>query len=759
MTVLRWLLFVLAPVVLLPAAMSVAIAQQSDAVRQTIERRCVVCHGCYDAPCQFRMSSDDGLLRGASKERVYQASRLSDAPLTRLGFDATTVKQWRGLGFFDVLTAKAEGQSVMERMLALGQAHPPHQNQPLPKAIDLDINRKFSCPAPAEMPAYERRNPFGGMPYGTAPLTDGELKGLTDWIDSGAPPLQTKTVAAPQLAAQVAAWEGFLNGRDNRQKLVARYIYEHLFLAHLYLPDLSGDRFFQLVRSRTAPGEPIDVVATRRPFDDPGTADVFYRLRPVDGTILHKTHIVYGFGADRLARYRELFFSGNWSVTELPSYERAVASNPFAAFAAIPAEARYRFLLDDADYFIRTFIRGPVCRGQVAVDVIEDRFWVTFLSPEADLSVTDPAYLAEATPFLGLPAAQAEGSLLDRLVPTYLEHNRRYTELRRKRYAEADPSRRGPTIDAIWPGRQGAGATVLTVFRHFDNATVVGGFFGDTPETAWVIDFPIFERIYYDLVAGFDVFGSVEHQLSTRMYMDLLRMESEDLFLSFLPADIRRPLHDAWYRGGRAKVRFVYLQPPIDIETGTRVVFSTDDPKAELLMKALARDKSVAVKTDPLNRSTDDRSSLPDSLAALARLSSIRAPWVRQLPDVLLLHIRGDDDRVVTFVRNKAHTNVAHLFAENLRREPRKDTVTLIDGPLGSYPNFFLVVDKAQLADFITRLETVQSKGDWLEFIGTFGVRRSSPAFWQTSDFFQDVMAARPPAATGLLDLNRYKDP
>ena len=41
----------------------------------------------------------------------------------------------------------------------------------------------------------------------------------------------------------------------------------------------------------------------------------------------------------------------------------------------------YRHLLDDAQYFTMTFIRGPVCRGQVAVDVIEDHFFVSYLDP------------------------------------------------------------------------------------------------------------------------------------------------------------------------------------------------------------------------------------------------------------------------------------------------------------------------------------------------------------------------------------------
>ena len=48
----------------------------------------------------------------------------------------------------------------------------------------------------------------------------------------------------------------------------------------------------------------------------------------------------------------------------------AKAGNPFAAFADIPARARYQFLLDDAEYEIATFIQGPVCNGSMAVNSV-----------------------------------------------------------------------------------------------------------------------------------------------------------------------------------------------------------------------------------------------------------------------------------------------------------------------------------------------------------------------------------------------------
>ncbi len=36
-------------------------------VKPILDRRCVVCHSCYNAPCQLKLSSYEGLDRGASK--------------------------------------------------------------------------------------------------------------------------------------------------------------------------------------------------------------------------------------------------------------------------------------------------------------------------------------------------------------------------------------------------------------------------------------------------------------------------------------------------------------------------------------------------------------------------------------------------------------------------------------------------------------------------------------------------------------------
>ena len=91
----------------------------------------------------------------------------------------------------------------------------------------------------------------------------------------------------------------------------------------------------------------------------------------------------YALNDARMARLKALFIDAPYEVGALPSYEAAVASNPFVAFRELPVESRYRLMLEEAQFTLMGFIKGPVCRGQVAVDVINDHFWVMFEQPHA----------------------------------------------------------------------------------------------------------------------------------------------------------------------------------------------------------------------------------------------------------------------------------------------------------------------------------------------------------------------------------------
>ena len=58
---------------------------------------------------------------------------------------------------------------------------------------------------------------------------------------------------------------------------------------------------------------------------------------------------------------------------------------------ALPVRSRYRFMLEEAQFTLMGFIKGPVCRGQVALDVIEDRFWINALPQQGVMFNFPPA--------------------------------------------------------------------------------------------------------------------------------------------------------------------------------------------------------------------------------------------------------------------------------------------------------------------------------------------------------------------------------
>ncbi|MBO9446796.1 fatty acid cis/trans isomerase [Ruegeria sp. R14_0] len=732
-------------------------------VQDILNHRCVVCHSCYDAPCQLKLTSPDGLLRGASKQAVYHTERLTDAQPTRLGIDAQTVPEWRALGFFSVLPSsdqKDEDGSLLERYLTLGRQEPLAANVPIPPELGLALDRRLACPTPQEFDTYSASNPKAGMPYAAAPLSENEYQLLMTWAQSGAPTPAATPELSEEVQAQIASWEEFLNSPDPRNQLMSRYIYEHLFLARLHFPGTDPRQFFQLVRSATPPGSEIDIIATRRPFDDPGSAPFYYRIEPFNETIVHKDHLVYPFGPERMARYHQLFLDPTWTVENLPSYGEDEGGNPFSTFAEIPARSRYQFLLDDALFFVRSFIRGPVCHGETAVDVIEDRFWVSFLDPDADLSVTDPSFLADSAAFLELPVGALDGRVLGDLQGLSHENQVKYLEFRETRYRESAVHETGFSYDAIWDGDGTNPQALITVFRHFDNASAMTGFHGGIPETAWVIDFPVFERIYYDLVAGYDVFGRVEHQLSTRLYMDELRMESEDTFLFFMPPDVRPTLHETWYQGTLAELHTYWHRRYVDPSFPTGIQFETDTPKQEFLLELLNRGNGLWAINDPINRCKKPACS-DDDPTRLRALANQTGEWVQFFPDASILLVETEDEppTLYTLIHDKAHYNVAFLFNEEDRRDPQADVLSILPGIVGSYPNFFFKIRQDQLDPFVNAAKEVRSQVDWVKFAETYGLRRTSPEFWQTSDQVMAMFLANNPVQAGVLDLNRYKDP
>jgi len=756
---------------LLLLALSGSVAAQDPAMPPSISysrdiqpiftEKCVACHACYDSACQLNLGSGEGAARGASKMPVYDGERTQAAPTTRLFYDAFGKRAWQQKDFYSVLDAQGSQAALMARMLELGHKTPLTPNAKLPQDIVLGLNRNNLCAMPGEFDAYAGAHPKEGMPLAVTGLTDQQYQTLQRWLASGAPIDEQSLAPSAKEAMQIAQWENLLNAPGARQSLVGRWLFEHWYLAHIYFKDGEPGHYFQWVRSRTPSGQPIDLIATRRPNDDPGTR-VYYRLWPVQGVIVHKTHITYPLSAAKMARIKSLFYNGNWQVNALPGYGPQSRANPFATFEAIPAQARYQFMLDNAEYFVRTFIRGPVCRGQIATDVIRDNFWALFQAPEHDLYITDPNYRGQATPLLAMPGQNDDvGSVLS-LWRDYRDKRNEYEALRRDSYADLP----APSWSTLWAGNDNA---LLSIFRHFDSASVTKGLIGEVPQTMWLFDYPLLERTYYQLAVNFDVFGNVSHQAQTRLYFDLIRNGAEQNFLRLMPADSREDYLNDWYQdGGQFKMWLDY--EAIDDDKPTALKLDEKDPKRDFALQLLTRYGDLNARPDPINRCDGAYCSRPNidpalqnAEQALSRLASRPAAGLKvidQLPEATMLRVETASGKreVYSLLRNRAHSNVAFLLGESRRFQPGLDTLTIYPGVLTSYPNFMFNVPAAQVPAFVDAMENARDANRFEKIVERWGIRRSHPQFWEYFHDLSQYIHETDPVEEGVLDMNRYEN-
>lgn len=84
----------------------------SQSVQPILESRSVVCHGCYDAPCQLKLSSAQGIERGISNQLVYDGARLLAEKPNRLFIDGQNTQDWRERGFSPVLNERMQTEEA-----------------------------------------------------------------------------------------------------------------------------------------------------------------------------------------------------------------------------------------------------------------------------------------------------------------------------------------------------------------------------------------------------------------------------------------------------------------------------------------------------------------------------------------------------------------------------------------------------------------------------------------------------------------------
>lgn len=734
-------------------------------IQPVLEQRCVVCHACYDAPCQLKLTSPEGIDRGTSKDLVYSGSRLLASSPSRLFVDQPDTFAWRDSGFSPVLNERTQSADtnralgVMHQALDLKKQHPlPDTTRLDPKEFDLSINRKNECPSDDEYQHFARKNPSHGMPFALPAIADKEHQLLSQWLADGAKMAHQNTVSEDD-QKRIEQWEEFLNQNSLHWQLVARYIYEHLFLGNIHFLEEGKNnpqsQYYKLVRSSTAPGQPITIIPTRRPYDDPKVDRVYYRLMPMQQSIVSKTHMPYSLTDKRLAWMKTLFAKPHHEISELPGYSKKF-TNPFVTFQAIPAAARYEFMLSEAKYIISGYIKGPVCRGQVAVDVINDHFWVFFVAPRTEAIPPLDEFLKNQAGHLRLPGEQGSNAGIVTNWLKYSRLNSDYLLSKRNALNEIFSKNNALNLDLIWDGDGHNKNAALTVFRNFDNAAVVTGLVGRAPKTSWIIDYPLLERIHYLLTVDFDVYGNIGHQLNTRLYMDFLRIEAEFNFLTLLPKERRLKVRDHWYRDASERVKNHLYQCENYITQSPAIEYTNSMPKIELYQHIKYRLRNVLDHQHSLSKDDIDASQA----TALKKLQ-----WISGRPATLMaehsliyVHSNGQPRRLYTLLSNRAHSNITSLFLESKYRLPEEDTLTIADGVIGDYPNAFFNVDESELSAFVNRIASLRSEQDYQKLLDLYGVRRTNKAFWQFSDTLHETYVNQQTYNAGVMDYNRIEN-
>lgn len=313
---------------------------------------------------------------------------------------------------------------------------------------------------------------------------------------------------------------------------------------------------------------------------------------------------------------------------------------------------------------------------------------------------------------------------------------------------------------------------MLTVFRHDDNAVVVKGFQGDLPKTLFFLDYALMERLVYNLVVNFDVYGNISHQMLTRIYMDLIRMEAEEMFLSFLPPKNRLPYRKEWYKGLLAEAKLKYVFPLMDTTAPTQVVYKKNkNVKTDFVEQVLYNYMSDEVKgpADFINWKTlklplEEAKKAPLSKAAsiLRDISAVKPKGKMRFPNFfpensyLVVTKEKAAPEIFSVIKNREHENISWILGEALRLAPKEDTLTILSGFYNYYPNQFFSVEEKDLENFRNQVLKISNVNDYKNLKKKYAVSRVADNFWPTYDLLNATYKKDFPVEAGHLDLTRY---
>ncbi len=343
------------------------------------------------------------------------------------------------------------------------------------------------------------------------------------------------------------------------------------------------------------------------------------------------------------------------------------------------------------------------------------------------------------------------------------------------------------TLKDLWDGTgdsshpKGNPNSWINITRHGRSATVQLGGEGGLPQSIWVMSYSNFERLYYNLVASYQEWGSSLHKMATWRHMSYVRLEGEDLAISFLPLAYRDEVRSRFTRGLavlKNAVRFP-LWSTVGMNEGRHLnpFAAWDLPPRPSSYKWGNADESIHYLVEtvrqilkPIHGEPNNEGLSAERLAFEARLNKLmgrsqvktREVFAQFLPNTAYLTLTASDGSPWVYSLNADRGYLAHniMLAEEKSRDPKLDSLAVYRGFVGHYPNVFLEVPFAKADEFLREIATLNSAEAGKRFEAKWGIARNSDRFWPFFDWLHTFKASVSPGVDpveqGVADLSQY---
>jgi len=167
---------------------------------------------------------------------------------------------------------------------------------------------------------------------------------------------------------------------------------------------------------------------------------------------------------------------------------------------------------------------------------------------------------------------------------------------------------------------------------------------------------------------------------------------------------------------------------------------------------------------DRLNAVLPDRyaiSSISDDAARapLEHLNGLVGQSASLMPPASFVEISSpSSDSFLTLIRNDARLNITSILGEKKSRLPAEDSMTVVPGFLGAYPNAFFLVDELELDRFADQIAALRTEADYSQLLDDYGIRRTDQDFWRQSDTFHSAAREDLGFEFGLFDYGRFEN-